>query len=211
MIVTIGNTKGGVGKTTIAVQVALVRRLAGRDVLLVDADRQGSAQAAAMLRAEAGRMPALSCVQLADGRILRAQLAALASKHDDTIIDAGGRDNEALRVALGRSDLLVVPVQPRAVDVWALGDIASLIGQAQEARADDGRPPAWCMDQLVGAGKPVGIGRGRPFLTPEPSLAVQAEPGSPPPHPAAAAQGHELARLRGRFAPARQPDRVVYR
>jgi chromosome partitioning protein len=141
MIVTIGNTKGGVGKTTIAVQVALVRRLAGRDVLLVDADRQGSAQAAAMLRAEAGRMPALSCVQLADGRILRAQLAALASKHDDTIIDAGGRDNEALRVALGRSDLLVVPVQPRAVDVWALGDIASLIGQAQEARADDGRPP----------------------------------------------------------------------
>jgi chromosome partitioning protein len=46
MIVTIGNTKGGVGKTTIAVQVALVRRLAGGDVLLVDADRQGSAQAA---------------------------------------------------------------------------------------------------------------------------------------------------------------------
>jgi chromosome partitioning protein len=140
MIVTIGNTKGGVGKTTLALQLALARQLAGRDVLLVDADRQGSAQTAATLRAEAGRSPALACVQLAEGRLLRAQLGPLAAKHDDTIIDVGGRDNEALRVALARSDLLVVPVQPRAVDVWALSDIADLVDQAQAAREDDGRP-----------------------------------------------------------------------
>jgi chromosome partitioning protein len=140
MIVTIGNTKGGVGKTTLAVQLALARRIAGRDVLLVDADRQGSAQNAATLRAEADRSPALSCVQLADGRLLRTQLAALAAKHDDTLIDVGGRDSPALRAALARSDLLVVPVQPRAVDVWAFADIADLIEQAQGARADDGRP-----------------------------------------------------------------------
>ena len=67
-------------------------------------------------------------------------VAVFAGKHDDTIIDGGGRDNEALRVALGRSDLLVIPVQPRAVDVWALTDIADLIEQVQAAREDDGRP-----------------------------------------------------------------------
>jgi chromosome partitioning protein len=44
MIVTVGNTKGGVGKTTLAFQLALARALSGRDVLLVDGDRQGSAQ-----------------------------------------------------------------------------------------------------------------------------------------------------------------------
>jgi chromosome partitioning protein len=140
MIVTVGNTKGGVGKTTLAMQLALARRLAGRDVLLIDADRQGSAQNAATLRAEADRSPALVCVQLAEGRLLRAQLSALAAKHEDTLIDVGGRDSEALRVALNRSDLVVIPVQPRAIDVWALADIAALIDQAQEARADDGRP-----------------------------------------------------------------------
>jgi chromosome partitioning protein len=117
MIVIVGNTKGGVGKTTLAVQIALARQTAGRAVLLIDADRQGSAQSAATMRAEGGRTPPLACVQLADGRLLRAQLSPLAGKHDDTIIDAGGRDNEALRLALARSDLLVVPVQPRAVDV----------------------------------------------------------------------------------------------
>jgi chromosome partitioning protein len=140
MIVIVGNTKGGTGKTTLAVQIALARQIAGRAVLLVDADRQGSAQNAATMRAEAGRMPLLACVQLADGRQLRAQLSPLAGKHDDTIIDAGGRDNEALRIALLRSDLLLVPVQPRAVDVWALSDIADLIDRAQEAREDEGRP-----------------------------------------------------------------------
>jgi chromosome partitioning protein len=139
MIVTVGNTKGGVGKTTLAVQLALARRLAGRDVLLIDADRQGSAQNAATLRAESGRLPTLTCVQFAEGKLLRAQLGPLAAKHDDTLIDVGGRDSESLRVALGRSDLVVVPVQPRAVDVWALADIVGLIAQAQAAREDDGR------------------------------------------------------------------------
>jgi chromosome partitioning protein len=101
---------------------------------------QWSAQIAAMMRSEGGRTPPLACVQLADGRLLRAQLGPLAAKHDDTIIDAGGRDNEALRVALLRSDLLIVPVQPRAVDVWSLADITELIDRAQEAREDEGRP-----------------------------------------------------------------------
>lgn len=141
MIVTVGNTKGGVGKTTLALQLALARRLAGRDVLLIDADRQGSAQNAATLRAESGRSPSLTCVQLAEGKVLRAQLGPLAAKHDDTLIDVGGRDSESLRIALSRSDLVVVPVQPRAVDVWALTDIADLIEQAQAARLDDGRRP----------------------------------------------------------------------
>jgi chromosome partitioning protein len=47
--------------------------------------------------------------------------------------------SEALQVAILRSDLLVVPVQPRAVDAWSLSDMADLIDRAQEARGDEGR------------------------------------------------------------------------
>jgi chromosome partitioning protein len=138
MIVTVGNTKGGVGKSALALQLALARKLAGHEVLLVDADAQGSAQTAVTLRSEAAQSPPLTCVQLADWRQLRAQLAALAAKHEDTIIDAGGRDNEALRIALGYSDLLVVPVQPRAADVWELTKVADLVDKVQAAREADG-------------------------------------------------------------------------
>ena len=46
MIVTVGNTKGGVGKTTVALNLAIARAKSGRSVWLVDGDRQGTAQAA---------------------------------------------------------------------------------------------------------------------------------------------------------------------
>jgi chromosome partitioning protein len=140
MIVTVGNTKGGTGKTTFAVQIALERQATGRTVLLVDADRQSSAQKVMTMRAEGGHKP-LACVQLADGRLLRAQLAPLVDQHDDTVIDAGGHDSEALRVAMLRADLLVVPVQPRGLDVFELETMAELIVRAQDVRQDEGRSP----------------------------------------------------------------------
>ena len=74
MIVTVGNTKGGVGKTTLAVNIAIARALAGRDVWLVDADRQGTAQMAISIRADAGHVPGIACSQYADGPVLRSQV-----------------------------------------------------------------------------------------------------------------------------------------
>ena len=58
MILTVGNVKGGVGKTTLAVNIAISRALAGRDVLLVDGDEQGTAAAFTDLRAERSAPPA---------------------------------------------------------------------------------------------------------------------------------------------------------
>ena len=134
MIVTIGNTKGGVGKTTLAVQVALARALAGCDVWLIDGDRQGTSQTAIAIRSDAGRKPGIACSQYADGPVLRAQVQQQGRKFDDVIIDAGGRDSTALRAALVLSDVLLVPFQPRSVDVWALADISALVEEARSLR-----------------------------------------------------------------------------
>lgn len=134
MIVTVGNTKGGVGKTTLALNLAIARTLAGKDVWLIDGDRQGTAQTALTIRSESGRLPAIACAQYADGSTLRAQVQQVGRKFQDIVIDAGGRDSTALRAALVLTDVLVVPFAPRSLDVWALADICSLIDEARSVR-----------------------------------------------------------------------------
>lgn len=134
VILCVANTKGGVGKTTIALQLAISRARAGHDVLLVDGDRQGSAITAITLRAEAGREPALACAQYGDDRQLRTQVQRQAGKYQDVIIDVGGRDSATLRVALLLADLVLIPVQPRGLDVWALADVSALVTEARSLR-----------------------------------------------------------------------------
>lgn len=134
MILTVGNTKGGVGKTTLALQIALARAHAGRDVWLVDGDRQGTALTAVSIRAEAERTPAIACSQYFDGPKLRQQVQHQASRYDDVVIDVGGQDSSALRAALTLSDVLLVPFQPRSFDVWALAHISTLIEDARSVR-----------------------------------------------------------------------------
>lgn len=122
------------GKTTLAVQIAIARATAGREVWLIDGDRQGTAAAAIAARAEAGRQPGIACVQYADGPALRAQVQQQRDKWQDIVIDAGGRDSTALRAALILSDVLLVPFAPRSYDVWALEDMAVLIDEARSVR-----------------------------------------------------------------------------
>ena len=134
MILTVGNTKGGVGKTTLALQLALHLARAGGDVLAVDGDRQGTMQAAITARSEAGRAPGIACAWLPEGPALRAQLQAQRSKYEHIVIDVGGRDSSALRAALVLTDTLLVPFAPRSFDVWALDDMQALIQEANSVR-----------------------------------------------------------------------------
>lgn len=131
MILAVGNTKGGVGKTTIAVNLAIALGLAGRDVLLVDGDEQGTAITFTQLRTERLGKPGYTAVSLT-GAALRTQVRQLASKYDDIIIDVGGRDTGSLRAALTVANIVLVPVQPRSFDVWALDQVAVLVKEARE-------------------------------------------------------------------------------
>lgn len=130
MIFTVGNTKGGVGKSTIAVQLALGLAHDGSRVWLVDGDRQKTAIGAITARAESGRqMIAASAYD--DGPTLRAQVNQQRGAYDHIVIDAGGRDSTALRAALTVSELVLIPFAPRSFDVWALQDMSDLVKESR--------------------------------------------------------------------------------
>jgi len=131
LILTVGNTKGGVGKTTIAVNLAILRASTGRDVLLVDADAQGSASVFSEIRAELNGRSGYTVVGL-HGSAVRTQVRQLAPKYHEVVIDVGGNDTAGLRAALTVSDTLLVPVQPRSFDIWAIAQMASLVAEARE-------------------------------------------------------------------------------
>ena len=133
MIVVLAHTKGGVGKSTLAVNMVVVRSRTGRDVQLVDADEQGTATDFTTLRSEQLGEPGYTAVSLS-GASVRTQVLQLRTKYEDIIIDAGGRDTAGLRAALTVCDVALVPFQPRSFDLWTLEKMVALMSEAQEYR-----------------------------------------------------------------------------
>ena len=133
MIIVLAQTKGGVGKSTVAVNLAIERSRAGFDVLLVDADEQATAMDFTALRTETLGAPGYTAVSLS-GPAVRTQVLQMRPKYQDIIIDAGGRDTAGLRAALTVSDVALVPFQPRSFDLWTLDKVAGLISEAGEYR-----------------------------------------------------------------------------
>jgi len=122
--------KGGVGKTTIAVNVAVQRSRAGRNVLLVDADEQSTASGFTSQRAETLGDPGYTCVKLS-GADVRTQVLRMEGNYDDVVIDAGGRNTDSLRAALTIAEVAVAPFQPRSFDIWTLQTIGELVATAR--------------------------------------------------------------------------------
>lgn len=131
MIVAVANTKGGVGKTSLALNLAIARRMEGRDVLLIDADTQQSSLDAIAIRTMSKRQPAIALASYTDGPLLFDQVSQQKSKYEDIVIDVGGRDTGALRAALMVADKVLVPFQPRTFDVWGVTKMSKLINEAR--------------------------------------------------------------------------------
>lgn len=133
MIIVVGGIKGGSGKTTVATNLAVMRAMAGHDVLLVDADDQETASDFTILRND--RQPegaGYTSIKLT-GPAVRTETLRLADKYGDIVIDTGGRDTTSQRAALTVAQVLLVPFVPRSFDVWTLEKVGGLVGEMRAA------------------------------------------------------------------------------
>lgn len=131
MIVAVANTKGGVGKTTIALHLAVLAAQRKKDVLVADADVQRSSSEFIAVRESENHKPSLtSSVFL--GKNAGNDIKKMREKFDLIIADIGGMDNTTLRSILIRADILVVPVIPGQFEMWVLEQMDGIVDMVKE-------------------------------------------------------------------------------
>lgn len=130
MIIALANQKGGVGKTTLSLNLAQGLCLRGKSVLVVDADPQASA----LEWAEQRTKPcAFSVVGLPHKKIHH-ELEKIKKSFDVIVIDCPPRVSNITRSAIIASDLIVVPVTPSPYDLWASAELLELVAEAKMFR-----------------------------------------------------------------------------
>jgi chromosome partitioning protein len=105
------------------------------NVLLVDADPQGSALDWAEARARDGHRRLFGVIGLARETLHR-ELPDLARSVDHVLIDGPPRATAIMRSAMLASDLVLVPIQPSAFDVWASNAVLDLVREAALYKPD---------------------------------------------------------------------------
>jgi chromosome partitioning protein len=118
-VITIAQQKGGAGKTTLAAHLAIAWAGLGGSVALVDIDPQGSLAAWHALRAE--RFDGKSGIDFAaiTGWRTAAEVERRARDHDIVVIDSPPHAETEAKLAIRAARLVVMPVQPSPMDVWA--------------------------------------------------------------------------------------------
>lgn len=143
MIIVIANSKGGVGKSTVAVHLAVWLKELGHSVILADCDTQHSSsewlkEAAPEIRSE----------RLGSPEEILDKLRILNQEADYVIADGPGSNSETSRALLLLADFAFVPCKASMLEVRALAQATKVLRQVQEIR--NGKPFATIILSMVG-------------------------------------------------------------
>ena len=125
-IIAILNQKGGVGKTTLATNIAYKLHLDKNKVILIDSDPQGSARD--WHAAGNNDVPVVGI----DRPTLEKDVAQIANQFDWVIIDGAPQLADMAISSIKCADLIIIPVQPSPYDIWASADLVDIIKQRQQ-------------------------------------------------------------------------------
>ncbi|MDN5786131.1 ParA family partition ATPase [Pseudorhodobacter sp.] len=130
-IITIAQQKGGAGKTTLAVNLAIAFARQNMRVAILDTDPQGSLGRWFMTRRDALGDPGLEFAT-ASAWGVGYECEKLGKTNDIVIIDTPPKVDSDLKPALREADLVLVPVSSSLVDLWATDgvlDLAERVGK----------------------------------------------------------------------------------
>ena len=139
--IAIVNQKGGVGKTSLAMNLAWFLDTAGGRTMVLDADPQGSATRWAAGHNGAWGVAVRSVDAERDIELVSRDLERIAAEAgaEFVVLDCPPELRNAAEVALLLADVCLIPVTPSPLDIWAAEAAVSLASDAQRVRGD-GKP-----------------------------------------------------------------------
>lgn len=130
MIVTIGSNKGGTGKTTTAINIAVALAVSGKDVCLVDADFQRSSSKWYHDRQDLEKQTSITLVEKYDN--ISSTIEGLNKKFDYIIVDVAGRNSREMITSLSVSDILIAPHQASQLDLDTIQELQEQITKIKD-------------------------------------------------------------------------------
>ncbi len=107
MMYLFANEKGGVGKSTLATALAVYLHDLGRNVAVLDSDKQMHTA-----RAVAEAEPKIAIGALFDANQIPRTIQQLATQHDDIVADAPAKLEDEARALMVMADVVIFPMEP---------------------------------------------------------------------------------------------------
>ena len=144
-VIAVAQRKGGAGKSTVAANLAAAFAEDGRRVGLLDTDPQRSLAHWDEMRGRSAKARPLH-FEAPSGWRVPGVLDRLRKEQDVVLLDTAPHDDTDARVAIRSADLVLVPLQPSAADLWSMDGTLELAKR-------EGRPVALVLNRVPAAGK----------------------------------------------------------
>lgn len=135
MIISVTSLKGGVGKSTIAQNIAVCMAHTGYKVCIVDADTNQSSLRWSSYRDET--LPGVAVFGIPDGKMLSSNVKHLNDDYEIVIIDGTPSLSKVTSKILLLGDLIIVPILPSGLDIWATEQFIERYEDAKEQKEKD--------------------------------------------------------------------------
>lgn len=136
------NSKGGVGKSMLAVHLAVWLHDQGYHVALLDADPQATASTwmTRIPRQDVTPFSPSAADETAKADEVLLAIDRLCTDHDFVVVDTQGSATLTTSAAMIKADLALIPLQPSAADLWPIEQALATVHLSQQARR--GKPRA---------------------------------------------------------------------
>lgn len=131
MIISFVNQKGGVGKTTTAINLAIGLKKKNYNLVFIDADPQGSA---VQWHAIEGNKSFE--ILHHPSPIHATDIRQLSMNYDYVVIDAPPAIGDISKAILAVTDLAIIPLSPSALDVWSCWGTLKMIDEIRPLNSD---------------------------------------------------------------------------